>query len=124
VQVALVLPEGPVRVVADPDRIRQALWNLLHNARKAVRSEGRITISLTTARENAILDVEDDGVGMRSGEIANYFQPFRRGFSQGSGLGLSVVYQIMEQHGGRIEITSAPGKGTRCRLVFPAEVAP
>jgi two-component system sensor histidine kinase PilS (NtrC family) len=122
-RVQILLPEGPVRVVADPDRIRQALWNLLHNARKAVRGEGRITISLTGEGENAILDVEDDGIGMRSGEIANYFQPFRRGFSQGSGLGLSVVYQIMEQHGGRIEIASAPGKGTRCRLVFPAEDA-
>jgi two-component system, NtrC family, sensor histidine kinase PilS len=123
-EVALHLPEAPVRIHADSDRVRQALWNLLLNARKAVRSEGRITLSLTTTGENAILDVEDNGVGMRSSEIVNYFLPFHRGFSQGSGLGLSVVYQIMEQHSGRVEITSASGKGTRCRLIFPAEAAP
>lgn len=123
-EVALHLPEAPVQTPVDPDRVRQALWNLLHNARKAVRSEGRIEVSLTAAGEQAILDVEDNGIGMRTSEIADYFQPFRRGFSQGSGLGLSVVYQIMEQHGGRIEIASAPGKGTRCRLVFPTEVSP
>jgi two-component system sensor histidine kinase PilS (NtrC family) len=119
--IELKLADAPIQVVADPDRIRQALWNLLHNARKAVSPQGRIAVSLTPGKETAILDVEDDGVGMRPTEIANYFQPFRRGFSQGSGLGLSMVYRIMEQHGGHIEVASVPGKGTRCRLLFPLE---
>jgi two-component system, sporulation sensor kinase E len=56
---------------------------------------------------------------MRQTQIKTYFQPFSRGFVQGSGLGLSVVYQIMEQHKGRVEIDSKLGRGTICRLYFP-----
>lgn len=115
------LPREAVVVAGDPDQIRQALWNLLQNARKAVQGRGRIGLSLTAEGGTAILAVEDDGIGMRQSQIAECFQPFRRGFSQGSGLGLSVVFRIMEQHGGRVAIESAPGKGTRCVLIFPAE---
>jgi two-component system sensor histidine kinase PilS (NtrC family) len=120
----LSLPGEIVRIEGDPDQIRQALWNLLQNARKAVSGSGRIGISLTDENETAILTVEDDGVGMRQSQIAEFFQPFRRGFSQGSGLGLSVVFRIMEQHGGRVVIESAPGKGSRCQLLFPARTGP
>ncbi len=122
--VDLHLATTPAQVHVDPDQIRQALWNLLQNARKAVGEDGRITVSLTLEGEEAILDVEDNGIGMRQTEVAEFFQPFRRGFAQGSGLGLSIVYRILEQHGGRIHIDSIPGKGTRCRLTLPLEPAP
>ncbi len=121
--ISLSLPEGKVMLLIDPDQVRQALWNLVLNARKAVGGKGRIAVSLTAEGDEAILAVEDDGIGMSTAEIAEYFQPFRRGFSEGSGLGLSVVYRIMEQHGGRIQIESAPGSGARCRLIFPVEAA-
>ncbi|MGA9751201.1 MAG: ATP-binding protein [Acidobacteriota bacterium] len=121
--VQLALPGHPVEVSADADRVRQALWNILTNARKAVKAEGVIRVSLTRSSLDAILEVEDNGEGMRNSQIPNYFQPFRRGFAQGSGLGLSVVYQIMEEHRGRVEIESALGRGTRCRLLFPLEAA-
>ncbi len=121
--VQLALPGDPVEVSADADRVRQALWNLLTNARKAVKAEGVIRVSLTRSSLDAILEVEDNGEGMRNSQIPNYFQPFRHGFAQGSGLGLSVVYQIMEEHRGRVEIESALGRGTRCRLLFPLEAA-
>jgi signal transduction histidine kinase len=100
------------------------LWNLLQNARKALAEEGRIAVTLTSEGQSAILDVRDDGIGMRQSQVAEYFQPFRRGFAQGSGLGLSIVYRIMEQHGGQIHIESAPGKGTLCRLTLPLEKRP
>ena len=118
--VALALPQERVTLQLDPDKIRQALWNLLQNARKATGNKGLVDVSLTTADEEAILVVEDNGIGMSQSEIAAFFQPFRRGFAQGSGLGLSVVYRIMEQHGGRIDVDSSPGRGTRCKLTFPA----
>lgn len=121
--IGLSLTEAKVMLSVDPDQVRQALWNLVLNARKAVGGKGRIAVSLTATGEEAILAVEDDGVGMDPAQIAEFFQPFRRGFSEGSGLGLSVVYRIMEQHGGRIDIDSAPGRGTRCRLTFPLEAA-
>jgi two-component system sensor histidine kinase PilS (NtrC family) len=119
VELFVDLPGGAVVIHADSGRIRQALWNLLQNARKAILAEGSIHVSLTEEGENAILAVEDNGQGMRQTQIKTYFQPFSRGFVQGSGLGLSVVYQIMEQHKGRVEIDSKLGRGTICRLYFP-----
>jgi len=123
-RVDLSLPDSPVEACVDPDQLRQALWNLLQNAKKALAEDGRIAVSLTSEDQRAILDVRDDGVGMRQSQVAEYFQPFRRGFAQGSGLGLSIVYRIMEQHGGQIHIESALGKGTLCRLTLPMESRP
>ncbi len=117
--VELSLPTQTLEIWVDPDQIRQALWNLLQNARKAILEGGRITVSLSAEGDEAILEVGDDGIGMRQSEIAEFFQPFRRGFAQGSGLGLPIVYRIAEQHGGSIRIESTPGKGTLCRLSLP-----
>jgi signal transduction histidine kinase len=116
-------PEEKTELTVDPDKIRQALWNLLQNAKKAVGAAGLVTVSLTAAQDRAILIVEDNGIGMSQSEIAEFFQPFRRGFAQGSGLGLSVVYRIMDQHEGSITIDSSPGRGTRCRLTFPMDAS-
>jgi len=120
-EVEAALPEGPVPVAGDPDRLRQALWNLLQNARKAVPGKGRIRVALTIEGPNAILDVEDDGVGMRQDEIQSYFHPFRHGFRKGLGLGLTVVHQVAQEHEGRVVIRSVYGSGTQCRLILPAE---
>ncbi len=115
------IPEKPIMLSIDADRVRHALWNLLTNAAKAVSGKGKILISLTEESERVILAVEDDGMGMAPSEVRNFFQPFKRGFAKGTGLGLSMVYQTMELHGGRIEIKSKMGKGTVCELIFPGE---
>jgi two-component system sensor histidine kinase PilS (NtrC family) len=121
VEVTARIPDRTVVIQADADRVKQALWNLLNNARKAIPADGRIGVALWEEDRRAILEVEDNGMGMAPSEIQSYFQPFRKGFAQGFGLGLPQVFQILEQHGGRVEMTSSPGKGTRCRLIFPAE---
>jgi two-component system, NtrC family, sensor histidine kinase PilS len=113
-----IFEEAPP-VMADPDFVRQAFWNILLNARKAIADHGRIRAGLRVEPGYVILEVEDDGIGMDPQRISEYLQPFKKGFSKGAGLGLSVTYRIMEQHGGRIEITSAPSEGTSCRLLFP-----
>jgi signal transduction histidine kinase len=123
-RIDLSLPDAPLEAYVDPDHLRQALWNLLQNARKAVADNGQISVRLVPEGQSAILDVRDDGIGMRQSQVAEYFQPFRRGFAQGSGLGLSIVYRIMEQHGGQIHIESTLGKGTLCRLSLPLEKRP
>jgi two-component system sensor histidine kinase PilS (NtrC family) len=122
-RVDFLSPEDKTELNVDPDKVRQALWNLLQNAKKAVGGTGLVTVSLTAVKDRAILTVEDNGIGMTQSEIAEFFQPFRRGFPQGSGLGLSVVYRIMDQHEGSIVIDSAPGRGTRCRLTFPVDAS-
>lgn len=122
--VEVTLTDQPLEACVDPDQLRQALWNLLQNARKAVPEGGLISVALASGGQSAILEVRDSGIGMRQSQVAEYFQPFRRGFSQGSGLGLSIVYRIMEQHDGAIHIESALGKGTLCRLTLPLERRP
>lgn len=121
VHLKLFLPREPVKVRADPDRIRQALWNLLQNARRAVSSGGHIAVRLAKEGHTAILEVEDDGVGMRQEEVRAFFQPFRHGFRKGIGLGLSVVHQVATEHDGEVVVESAYGKGSRFRLVLRLE---
>ena len=77
-----------------------------------------------------VLGVKDDGVGMSSEEIVQALEPFTQvggsvlNTQEGSGLGLSIVKGLIEQHGGTIEITSQQGEGTTVRLVFPRSRAP
>lgn len=121
VHLKCVIHDSEVSAVVDPNQFRQALWNLLQNGRKATPEGGRITISLSKKHPWAIVDVSDTGVGMPKSELDKMQEPFKRGFSAGAGLGLSVVYRIMEQHGGKMEIDSSYGSGTSVRLFFPME---
>jgi len=116
-----VIHDGDITAVVDPNQFRQALWNLLQNARKATGEGGRISLSLRKSPPWAIVEVSDTGVGMPKSELDKMQEPFKRGFSAGAGLGLSVVYRIMEQHGGRLEIDSSYGTGTSAKLFFPLE---
>lgn len=112
--------------------VREALTNLLLNAMDAVTNNGTITVS-TRLRESplgkqggeeVLISVRDDGVGMDEETRRRCLEPF---FStkgvRGTGLGLAMVYGIMERHDGRIEVESEPGKGTTMRLVFPVRTA-
>ena len=56
---------------------------------------------------------------MTDSEVENYFQPFQGSFGEGTGLGAAIVYRLVEEHGGRIRLHSAPGRGTRVNIVIP-----
>ena len=73
-------------------------------------------------RENsrALLSFKDEGVGMTPEERKKLFQPFHSGFRKGVGLGMAIVYQIIEQHQGQIDVSSRPGEGTVVRIWLPA----
>ncbi len=121
VQIEQNLSGSPAEAEVDPDQVRQALWNLVQNSKKALPAEGgTIEISLRHEGPYVILAVRDTGVGMPKSEIQKNFEPFRHHFSSGAGLGLSMVYRIMESHGGRVEVESEFGRGTTCLLFFPA----
>ena len=116
-----VIAERPhVWCLADPDQIAQALWNILQNSARAMPGGGQITVRVTGTGSEARLSVKDAGIGMTEEERSKVFQPFHAGFTKGVGLGMAIVYQIVQQHNGRINIESRPGSGTEVSISFPA----
>ena len=110
----------------NPDRLQQAFINLINNALDAMPDGGELTItavtrSITDARKQVIVEVKDTGSGMTEDVRTRIFELLfttkRRG--QGTGLGLVIVSQVMNEHKGIIEVASTPGKGTCFRLIFP-----
>jgi len=106
------------QVVADPDRIEQAIENLVGNALRHTPAGGTITLSATQADGAATLSVSDTGVGIAPEHLPHVFERFykvdtaRAAESTGSGLGLSITKAIVERHGGTIGVTSRPGHTT------------
>jgi two-component system, NtrC family, sensor histidine kinase PilS len=123
----LVLDPPSVELYADPDQISQIFWNLARNALKAMPGGGRLTVSGEVADGVWRLRFADTGRGMPESQRANLFHPFQSFFDGGTGIGMAIVYRIVEEHGGRIEVESAPGRGTTITVELPrpeGETAP
>ena len=123
----VTLHHGPLvgTVRADPTRLRQVLLNLLTNAIKYNLPGGRVTIATTLAGGDVHLSVSDNGRGMRPDQLAQLFEPFNRlGLEretiEGSGIGLTIVKALVENMGGRIVVSSQPGRGTVFDAALPA----
>lgn len=104
-------------LMADGRRLRQALFNLLSNALKFTREGGVVTISARRAEDEMLLEVADTGIGIPEADRERVFGKFERGARDqrqgGAGLGLSLVKSLIELHGGRVELDSRVGGGTR-----------
>ena len=120
IEVLAVLNKVP-QVLASAPELRESLTNLIFNAVDAMPTGGTITVSTRSDGANVCIDVTDTGTGMTEEEKSRCLEPF---FStkgeNGTGLGLAVVYGIIQRHGGMIEITSEKGKGTTFSLMLPA----
>ena len=116
---------GSVVTLADRQRLTQALMNLAGNAIAHTPEGGRITVGLTTRRSEYRLWVSDSGSGIALEDQARIFERFARGRHErrrsGAGLGLSIVRAIAEAHRGRVELLSAPGRGSTFTLVLPVQ---
>ena len=120
------LPED-LYVYIDTDQFKQVLWNLLINAADAMKGEGRISIdafadgeNLDTKQEVPVkIKISDNGCGMDDEQTKRLFEPFYTTKSDGTGLGLALVYRIVEAHGGKIKVASARNSGT----VFTIELS-
>lgn len=130
VQVISVIPEGLPELRIDRRRIVQCVVNLLSNAIKfsPAGSEVRI-MAATTSNGGLSISIQDQGKGMSGADLKIAMQPFgqvRHGpdiqHEPGTGLGLPLVKLMMELHGGDLELTSKPGKGTKARLLFPPNI--
>lgn len=121
---ALTVAED-ARLHADADALRQILTNLFDNALRHSAAGGRIQVDVAPADEGTALSVSDTGSGIGAEHLPRVFERFyradpARSRSQGgTGLGLSIVKHLVESHGARIDLTSALGRGTTIRMVFP-----
>jgi CheY-like chemotaxis protein len=108
-----------------PASLREALTNLVFNAVEALPNGGAIRLSAHRRGEQVRIEVADTGVGMTAEVQSHLFEPF---FStkgdKGTGLGLAMVYTIVERHGGKVDFASTPGRGTTFCLTFPAARSP
>ncbi|MNS50360.1 Alkaline phosphatase synthesis sensor protein PhoR [compost metagenome] len=120
---SLALPEAPLTLHADANRIGQVLANLLSNALKFTPPEGRITVRATPTDDGLRVEVEDSGEGIRPEDRPRLFQRFsqletgmRKG---GTGLGLSISKALVEAHGGQIGVSAAEPHGARFWFTLP-----
>ena len=127
--VHLDLDESVTAQMWDRDSVSRALLNLIDNAIKYSADDKTIDVVLRQTQEHVIIEVRDHGIGIEGGDAEHVFEPYYRAkFSdtitrRGAGLGLTLVRQIVEAHGGHAECDSVPGQGSTFRLLFPAALA-
>jgi two-component system sensor histidine kinase HydH len=106
-------------VPLDPNQVKEVMLNLILNAIEAMPEGGSIELSAVEEDNIIKVDVRDEGTGVTQGDLQQIFDPFYSTKASGTGLGLSIAYQIMHQHGGRIEVTRNADRGMTFSLVFP-----
>jgi two-component system sensor histidine kinase PilS (NtrC family) len=108
---------------ADPQRLRQAVWNLCLNAVQAMPDGGELRVGAHSIREHGgrlQISIADTGQGIAETDLPHIFEPFFSTKPEGSGIGLALVYRVVEEHGGSIEVRSRTGEGTTFVLTLPA----
>jgi signal transduction histidine kinase len=123
-KIALVCPASPpVLTLADRNRLKQVVVNLIDNAIKYTRPGGRVTVGVRHEGESAVLEVIDTGIGIAPEHHANVFERFFRldpdRGANGAGLGLAITRSICTAHGGAVELDSVPGRGSTFRVRLP-----
>jgi len=134
VRLTCVSGEHPIEARVDADQIQQALTNLIVNAVQASSRGSEVAVRVLardcdagadprrSAGRFAVIEVEDTGAGIPAEQLSTIFDPFftTKPVGEGTGLGLSVVLGIVEEHGGRVEVASEPGRGSRFSVSLPA----
>jgi PAS domain S-box-containing protein len=119
------LPDEPIRVMADADRLEQCVLNLLSNAVKYSPEGGKVRLRVTREGYRVAIRVRDEGIGMAPETLEKLFTKFYRADSTatrgigGTGLGLALVKEIAEAHGGEVSAESEPGRGSEFTLLLP-----
>jgi len=98
--------------LADGDKIKQVFWNFAENAVRAMRNGGTLQVSIERLGDDWQVSFADTGTGMTPQQTEKIFEPFQSNFEGGTGLGLAVVYQIVQAHEGKVWARSKPGQGT------------
>ena len=111
-------PDYPVFVNCDPKLLNCAIYHIIKNGIEAMSEGGRLSVSLQFKNGNVIIEIEDNGKGIPPQEINKIFDPFYTTKEEGTGLGLSLARQIINAHGGDIDIESEVNKGTKVRITI------
>jgi len=118
------LPAAPARVAADPIVLRRIVENLVVNAMESLDGEGTVVVGTAGGRggdgPTVTLTVDDTGRGMDAEQVERIFEDFYSTKPEGTGLGLSIVRRLVADLGGRVDVDSRPGRGTRFRVELPA----
>lgn len=112
---------APCFVSLDATQLQQVLTNLIMNSIQAMPEGGEVTVAISQQSGEARVQVADKGVGISEEHIGQLFEPFftTKEPGEGTGLGLAIAHRIVEEHGGRIEVESALGTGTRFTIILP-----
>ncbi|MBN2135671.1 MAG: HAMP domain-containing protein [Acidobacteria bacterium] len=111
-------------ILCYPDELNQVFMNLLINSIQAIRGVGVIKIHTKKKKNDIMIEIEDDGIGIDSKHLGKIFDPgyTTKGVGVGTGLGLSITYKIIEKHNGTIEVESRKGIGTKFTIKIPIEM--
>jgi two-component system sensor histidine kinase PilS (NtrC family) len=113
-----------LRARADRDALKQVFWNLCNNALRAMPSGGVLTVSLAADDNWVRIQIGDTGIGIDPAQATRIFEPFQSGFIGGTGLGLAVVYQILQAHRARIRVETEKGSGADFIVEIPRAARP
>ncbi|HET9407532.1 MAG TPA: ATP-binding protein [Candidatus Sulfotelmatobacter sp.] len=119
--IEIILKKDPTlpEVEHDSDQIHQVLLNLLLNAMQAIDGSGKITVSLRREWQFAVVEVSDTGRGIAAEHLPSIFRPFFTTKGEGTGLGLSLARRIVEDHHGKVEVSSKVGQGSTFSVKLP-----
>lgn len=115
------LGRAPILVRGDADRLKQVFWNLSDNALKAMPQQGKLRVTARPSSLGVRLEFQDTGCGLKAGSEEEIFEPFRSHFGEGTGLGLSTVYALIEAHQGFIWAERPEEGGTRFVIQLPLD---
>ena len=109
-------------VLVDEDRLKQAILNLLVNARQAMLDGGELMVRVRRTGTEVELSITDTGIGMSEDKLEHCFEEYWSDKKGGTGLGLATTARIVEEHGGRIQVLSEVGRGTSFLIYLPLAV--
>jgi PAS domain S-box-containing protein len=118
--ISLVADFGdPIDLYVDPNRVKDALLNIVRNAIQSIERGGTISLRIRSKNASCMMEISDTGPGIPKENLPFIFDPFFTTKKEGTGLGLTITHRIIEEHDGRIEVESREGKGSTFRVLIP-----